>query len=391
MDFLLPVKNRIYVFKGVTCLITVICFVNILQNNQLETEKEAFLILCLLIYVANNTIRRKLRKEQRNFWFILSYGCSVLILGYLSTQISFIGTDVFNILLLMELIVFAGKLNIPLILFNFFIFVASNSAYCIINDFILGSSEIANVLLNFFSPCLILFLFRSVVAEKTKYEQLNRELKIANVNLNEYAKKVEELSKTRERNRIAQEIHDSIGHSLMALKMNLEYAENILEVNPDKTKEVICKSQSLTKNCVKNLRKVVSLSNDTRLTGQLREAIQELFLNFKETNRIKFYLEMENCIEREDPDIKNCIYKIVREAITNGVKHGNASIFNIEISNESDKINLLIRNNGFVPECFIKSNGVFGMEERVKALGGSILFMTQREKGFAIEAVIPKS
>ena len=64
---------------------------------------------------------------------------------------------------------------------------------------------------------------------------------------------------------------------------------------------------------------------------KLRESINELFENFKETNRIKVDLQMDDIVEDVNPDIKNCIYKTIREAVTNGIKHGNATVFSIEI------------------------------------------------------------
>ena len=71
---------------------------------------------------------------------------------------------------------------------------------------------------------------------KNKIEDLNKELKNANITLKQYSAKIEELTIAKERTTIAQELHDSIGHSLIALKMNLEYAENVVELQPDKGK-----------------------------------------------------------------------------------------------------------------------------------------------------------
>ncbi len=391
MDFLLPLKNRFYVFKVISAIITVLTLFYIIDKNKLNGNKEVLLILILFLYAGNNFIRGKFLKARRDKWFFLSYVLSVLMLGYLTYETGFIvGMDLYTIILLIELIVFTGKLNRVLIVFNFIIYVTSYVEYIHHMTGTVSLNELLNVLLNFLFPCLILFLFRSVIAEKIKYENLSNELKEANITLIDNADKIEELTKTQERNRIAQELHDSIGHSLMALKMNLEYAENVLETKPDKAKEVIHKTQNITKDCVDNLRKVVSLLKDSGSVEQLRDAMNELFHNFKVTNRIKFHLEMEDSVELELPDIKNCIYKIVREAITNGIQHGNATIFNIDILNKSDKISLKIKNNGLENENIIKSNGITGMEERVNALGGQIRFTSAKENGFIIEAVIPK-
>jgi signal transduction histidine kinase len=390
MDFLLSLKKRFYIFRFITVLLMVVTFCQIVEKYKADSITRSFLLLTLFLYTVNNVNRSKFLKNKSDSWYFVSYSLSILLLGSLSFKIAYTGTAVYNILLLIELIVFTGKLNIKLLAGNFIFYIVSYIGYIYADAGVINLSEMTSILLNFFSPCLVLFLFRSTVAEKTNYQSLSKELADANTMLKDYADKIEELTKTQERNRIAQELHDSMGHSLMALKMNLEYAENVVDAKPDKAKEVIHKTQAMTKDCIENLRKVVSLLKDTASVEQLRVAINELFYNFKETNHIKFHLEMEDSIELEPPDIKNCIYKVVREAITNGIKHGNATNFYIDIFNKFDMISLMIRNNGIENEKIVKSNGIVGMEERVKALGGHIRFTSTKEIGFLIEVTIPK-
>jgi signal transduction histidine kinase len=221
-------------------------------------------------------------------------------------------------------------------------------------------------------------------------ENLNKKLEDVNLTLKEYSDKIEELTIAKERTRIAQELHDSIGHSLVALKMNLEYAENVAEVQPKKAKEVINKAQEISQECIANLRKAVSLLKEDAVVEKLREAINELFENFKASDHIKFELVMDNDVEYVSPDIKNCIYRTIREAITNGIKHGNATVFIIEIFKEAGIIVLKVKNNGFECSNIIASNGIRGIEERINALGGSVKFNSEKGCGFAIKVTIPE-
>lgn len=186
-------------------------------------------------------------------------------------------------------------------------------------------------LINYVGMFLIVLVFRNVIIERKITEELNRELKKVNLTLKQYSAEIEEFTIAKERTRIAQELHDSIGHSLIALKMNLEYAESVLEAKPQKAKDVIHKAQIISKDCLDNLRKAVNILKEDRSMGKLREVIMELFENFKETSSIKVTLEMENTIQKVSPDIKNCVYKTIREGVTNGIKHGNATTFTIII------------------------------------------------------------
>lgn len=385
---MLSLEKRNYIFKIITIIVTGLTFMQILKMHS--PVKIGILTALLVIFTVNNYCRRSFLKKKRNIWFSLSYGVSILILGGLSYEALFAGIYIFNITLLIEIILFNGRLNKKLILFCFAVYMISLTALVDYSSLQSACNDFINILLNFFMPCLVLFLFRSVIGEKIKYEKLNEELAEANRTLKDYADKIEELAKDKERNRIAQELHDSMGHSLMALNMNLEYAESVISTNTEKAKEVIHKTRDMAKDCVKDLRRVVTLLKDTPPAGQLREAINELFHHFKENSGVRFCLSMDDSIEGESPDTKGCIYKIIREAITNGIKHGGATWFTVDILEKAEDISLRVENNGAGNENIIKSDGITGMEERVKLLGGSIEFTSSQEGGFTVEAVVPR-
>lgn len=83
------------------------------------------------------------------------------------------------------------------------------------------------------------------------------------------------------------------------------------------------------------------------------------------------------------------ISKTIMEGITNGIKHGNADIFDIEISKANNKILFKISNNGLGCSHIEKSNGIKGIEKRMTDLGGSVKFYSENEIGFTIDASIP--
>jgi signal transduction histidine kinase len=138
-----------------------------------------------------------------------------------------------------------------------------------------------------------------------------------------------------------------------------------------------------------SLREVVSILRKDNYIDKLRISINEIFNNFKDSNSIEFTLQMDEQVEKATPDMKNCIYKTIREVVTNGIKHGNATNFIIEISNEDNNISLLIKNNGLPCSNIIKSTGLKGIENRIKALGGNVSFISGEVKDFTIRANIP--
>jgi signal transduction histidine kinase len=389
MNILATVKRRKSLFILISVVLNVLIFSDILNKYKDNVVMEVTLSAGLFLFCINNYVRKKYLLIKKDVWYTFSYILSVIVLGVLTTILASLNTSIYNIILLIEIIVVISKVNYVLLISNLVIYVVSNFLSYV---WLYKGSELGvlvNILINFFSPCLILFLFQTIVLEKSRYEILNNELKEANLTLKTYADEIEDLTKIRERNRIAQELHDSMGHSLMALKMYLEYAENILESNSEKSKEVIHKTQSMAKDCIDNLRKAVSLLKAPPSIELLRAAILDLFQNFKETGSLRFHLDMDDSVERAPTGIKSCIYKIIREAITNGIKHGNATIFQITVKDLHDCYCLTIGNNGLVCNTIIKSNGIIGMEEGLKTLGGTINFSSSDSFGLIIEAVIP--
>ncbi len=171
--------------------------------------------------------------------------------------------------------------------------------------------------------------------------------------------------------------------------MNLEYAENVVDLKPEKAKEVIAKTHNISKDCIVKLREVVSVLKEDSSIKNLRHSINKLFENFHNSERYKFNLEMEDDIEKEMPNIKSCIYKTVMEGITNGIKHGNAEVFNIEIIKFYDNILFKVSNNGIECSNIKKSNGMRGIEKRITDLGGTVKFYCEKGIGFTIDANIP--
>ncbi len=386
MDIFSSTKSRLLVLKAMQYLAVLSILDTILNYYKTNSNMKFILILMILMLQGNNHIRSKYLKDRKGKLYYLSYAISVIAVGYFTYELKCFGTAVYNVFLLIEIIVTIKKVEVLAVIFTFLVYCISNVPYVDLTK----ADSVKSAVINYLGSLFIVFLFRNTIIEKTRIEVLNKELKATNLKLKEFSNKIEELTIAKERTRIAQELHDSIGHSLVALKMNLEYAENVLELKPEKAKEVINKTQNISKDCITNLRKAVSLLKEKNSVKKLRESINELFQNFKETNRIKLILQMNDKVEAVSPDIKNCIYKTVREAVTNGIKHGNADVFDIEIFKESNMIILKVKNNGLECNNIVKSNGVKGIEERIEALGGKVKFNSEKGSGFTIEAGIPE-
>lgn len=247
-------------------------------------------------------------------------------------------------------------------------------------------------LLLYAAVVLILFLFRNISIERKKAQCLNDELKDANAKLKEYSEKIQKIAVVEERTKIAQELHDSIGHGLVALGMNLEFAESMIGEDSGKAEAAVRRAHEQSQKCMMDLRKAVSaLKNDTLAQpASLQALLNNLFCQFQQ-ERVQFNLSFDPRIEKESMPVRDCLYKLVREAVTNGVRHGKASLFTIRISKEANMIAASVKDNGTGCANFVKSDGFIGIEKRVASLGGNVNFSTKPNDGFCISVEIPSA
>lgn len=213
------------------------------------------------------------------------------------------------------------------------------------------------------------FSFRALIIEKNRVEKLNKE--------------IEELTITKERNRVAQEIHDNLGHSLVALNMNLDVAYNVIDKDMDKTKELIDKCQNLAQDSMDSLRKAVYALKDEDISKGLIKSIEKLVYNIEDENNMKVNLNIDEEIENYSPEYKNLIYTIIKESITNSIKHGKGDKIHIELE-VNDEIILRIKDNGIGCDNIIKGNGLMGIEERVNKFNGDISYISKKSEGFEL-------
>ncbi|WP_019908451.1 sensor histidine kinase [Paenibacillus sp. HW567] len=380
MKDLYTVDSRMVVQKIIKGFSMFSIFTTILGKYSEDSQAIVFLSLVAVLLLGNDFIRGKFQNQSKVLWYV-SFIVANILAGFLLFKVYCIGSQIYIIILLVEIIVSTKKIPMYVLCLHFAIFTVS---------LIADHTTLKDILSSYLIIIAIVYLFRNVLIEKARTQELNQELLIANTTLQEYSDKIQELTISKERTRIAQELHDSLGHYLIALNMNLEYASTIVDVEPGKAKLALNKSHELTKECIIDLRKTVALLAEDQSSKKLLQSLHEIFDNFLETNKIQFELNMDVDIEYVDSDIKNCIYKTVQESITNGIKHGEATHFSIEIHKLSDQISVLIHNNGAACTEIIKSKGIQGMEKRITALGGTVDFCSSISSGFRVEASIPK-
>lgn len=222
-------------------------------------------------------------------------------------------------------------------------------------------------------------------------ERLTKELEAANRQLAAYTIRVEEMATAQERNRLAREIHDNLGHYLTVVHVQIEAARAVLETDQVKAQDALAKAQALTKEGLTAVRQSVSALRESPLdTQSLAEAIEQLMSETRQAGIVvAFTLLGEH--RRLSPDTKLTLYRVTQEALTNVRKHARASRVDVLLNFENDeKVKLTVRDNG-VGSPVIPSDGfgLIGIRERIRALGGELKLETAVGKGFLLESAVP--
>jgi signal transduction histidine kinase len=222
-------------------------------------------------------------------------------------------------------------------------------------------------------------------------QRSRQELSQAHDRLRQYALQIEDQAMLQERNRIAREMHDALGHALIAQNLQLETVHCFWNSDPDKAARALSEAKHLGSQALHDVRQAVSTLRGNALQGlSLDEAIAKLIQTFYQTTGI-----LPSCTFRlavVSPKAVNlCVYRVVQEAFTNIAKHSHATEVSIYLQASPKQLNILIQDNGigFEPSQNTSGFGLQGMEERILALDGLFSVVSQAGLGCKIMAQIP--
>ena len=202
------------------------------------------------------------------------------------------------------------------------------------------------------------------------------------------AAEVEVLAADLERNRIARDIHDSLGHTLTTLDIQLEVAQTLHHQNPDRSLQALNTAKNLASQSLKEVRQAISSMREESF--DLKTALNSLVeqMNCNET----FKMDVQINLPKLPLQISQPLYLIIKEGLTNIQKHSQASSIKLWAESTSERITLGLSDNGIGFDSQKPSSGfgLRGMQERVKLLEGQIKIHSTPNKGTLIQVTIPR-
>jgi len=225
----------------------------------------------------------------------------------------------------------------------------------------------------------------------TLYEKLskaNEDLRIANEQLKEYSKITEKMGETRERNRLAREIHDTLGHTLTGILAGLDACLTTIDISPQETKKQLEMIAGVTRQGINEVRRSVNkLRPDALERLNLESAIRKMIMEVESVSNTRITFVSEVAPLKFDADEEDAIYRVIQESITNAIRHGKATQIRIHIESVNGEIILTIKDNGVGCKEMKKGFGTRHIVERIQMLKGSVEF--DGSDGFTVTARIP--
>ncbi len=225
---------------------------------------------------------------------------------------------------------------------------------------------------------------------RKRAEQLTADLEQANRQLAAYATQIEELAITQERNRLAREIHDNLGHYLTVVNVQIEAARLLMEGQPERAQDALAKAQRLTQEGLTAVRQSVSTLRESPIENKpLSEALSAL-VQESQTAGILTNLQVQGVPHSLDAKTALTLYRTAQEALTNVRKHARASQVNLVLDyQQAGVVRLTVHDNGVGTAVPSGGFGLLGLRERVQQLGGEVELKTAPGDGFLLTVAVP--
>lgn len=356
----------------------------IIQSKNFNAE----MVMLILIFIINNQIRFfSLTKES---YKVISFMIEIVFVVIFN---SFMGGYLFAYLILLSIdanVIFKKSFSAVFDVIIVFIGIYFSIDYSISYKFMNLGVPIMMIAVLYFTR----YENEKKIEAQALYDRLRiseEKLKKANRDLEMYASSIEELTLLRERNRISREIHDSVGHSLSTMVIQLGAVEKIVGRDPKKAESLVCNLRKFTQTSldeVRNAVREIKPKEFEEYEGIL--SIEELISNFKKMSNIDVRLSFTKKKWSLNSDQAFVIYRIVQEFLSNSARHGKATVINVTMAFSERNLLVTLRDNGCGCDKIIEGIGMKSMRERVKEIGGHFEYKSKADEGFTVKIELLK-
>jgi len=217
--------------------------------------------------------------------------------------------------------------------------------------------------------------------------QQQHNLRLTNAKLTQYTHVLEDLTVSRERNRMARELHDTLAHSLTALSVQLETVKAFWSIDPKKAQQLLDRSLEITREGTEETRRALKSLRASPLEDLgFGLAVKQLVFSAADRTGLKTVVCIPDEVNLLSKDEQQVVYRVAQEAIENVIKHADASQIEISMDEDENEFEMSIRDDGIGCEEEIKADGfgILGMRERANLIGGDLDVQSQKGEGCTV-------
>jgi len=363
------------VYRGITFIYVILIFL-FLTKTDIVLWRSILLAFMFLIHVIRHRLKDKNIKNIIAMMILTIAEFIVMVVAFINT-----GTEIENTIF----VLFTADVIIRYKLwFSLPVVYGGYAVYLYLwtppgNDLVFFVMSIINQSLMF----LPMWAARVLLSQRKTILLLNNKIL-------EQSATMENIATLKERNRIAEEVHDTVGHTLTTAIVALEGANMLFNVRPDEAHDKIVIAKKQLKIGLSDIRTVVKqLKLEDKALNRIsfEEDIRQIIRDVESQTELKItfiYSIKTELVSLQEHVIKN----VIKEGLTNAIKHGNADMVKVELVSEDEVLNLLIKDNGHSGNKIDFGFGLSSMQSRLEALGGTLTFNINK-KGFELVVKLP--
>lgn len=384
--------------KDILLIINYILFTGILLITAIyNVEHQLWIITLTFLFLTSYTIRVFFVYNSENYKRL---SCFSLILDFIFIftinmyDNSYISLGLYYVIL--EDIVISFKLALGII-FSIFSFITYSLALSIMMNFKFPTI-FTSILLSlpvFLIIYLIFFLVRYLLKQTDIIEVALKEITMeklekdcVHMNLKDAYEKLEMMTILKERNKIAREIHDTVGHTLTTVLVEIEASKRLMKGNLNLSLEKLCLAQNQVRKGLNDIRasvRVLEKGNELlEFYPSLETIIKDTQLHSEVT--IKSQIDFSLNLTKEAQKI---ILSSLLEGLTNGIRHGRSTAFLFKLVKKEDKVCFSLEDNGEGVGTLNYGFGLRAMRDRVYELEGSFDINSEAQEGLELLITIP--
>lgn len=237
----------------------------------------------------------------------------------------------------------------------------------------------------------LLFFF---VRDSVTRDGLLAQLRVAHEELRRRNEVDAENAALRERTRLARDVHDLMGRSLVQLSVQLEVALRLTEKRPSQVAPVLAGALGGVRESMRELRRSLQGLRDSALDGrELEEAVVELLRSESSVGSLQLRWEVAGDLKLP-PGVQDVLWRVLQEALNNVRKHAQATSVNVELRRTPQEVLLRVTDDGVGPETpqDVQAQlgfGLRGMRERCESCQGELRLLRAPAGGTVLEARLP--